>query len=220
MPDCDPNLMTLKRLGFQLVFCIRHYLCGLPGILFSLPVQRGVRPVFSHGIRIVDPYPQADVPFSNFVTLALDLIERSDPIRFGRVRTQIRTIVNITGIIGSVYDPALRSCTIGGRCCTREAKREDTFEILASIFVRDATIGHLLRHGVLRTKRNYDCFDRLCAREAQRFMQRLGIAKTPWDPDQLMRPKSNEAIAATVRGFVAAEKEAAANAQHGSRPSD
>src|SRR6266851_1046022 len=115
-PAYNSETMAKRRLRFYCGFAARHYALDLPGILLSLPVQRMVPSEVRHEIRIVDPTPQTRALFSKIVGQALDLIAACDRVRFGRVRMQIRKIVNLTGLIGSVYQPAFRVCTLNLRC--------------------------------------------------------------------------------------------------------
>jgi len=200
--------MARHRFSFYCCFAARHYLGDLPGILLSLPVQRIVPSDVRHGIRIVDPTPQTRAAFLSTVALALDLIATSDPVRFHRVRTQVHTIVNIAGLVGSAYQPAGKVCTVNLRCFGDQADTTVTAEFLASTLVHDAMFGYLVNQGAFRTRRNYDRFDRLCCREARRFMQRLGWARTPWDPEHLSRLGLMGALKIGFKDFAAAEKDA------------
>lgn len=201
--------MAKRGFCFYWGFVTRHWLGDLPGILLGLPAQRMTPAEIRHGIHVIDPTPQTKAQFSSFVEQALSLIAASAPARFARVRTQIRTIINTAGLIGSVYEPAFRVCAVNFRCfgCLRDAP--DSVAFLASTFVRDAMVGYLVNQGAFRTRRNYDRFDRLCCTEARRFMQHLGMTTTPWDAENLSRIRLEEALKEGLADIVASERESA-----------
>jgi hypothetical protein len=200
--------MAKRGLRFYCAFVARYYLLDLPGILLQSPALWMFPSEVRNGISIVDPMPQTRIRFSMIVGQALDLVATSDPGKFGRIRTQLRTIANVAGIVGSVYQPAFKLCAVNLRCFDCQADTRRAVEFLASTFLRDATVGYLLNQGVIRTRRNRDRFDRLCCREAQRFMQRLGTSSTPWDAEHLSRLGFGEALTIWLMDTAAAEREA------------
>ncbi len=200
--------MGKRDLRFHCGFIIHEYVLALPGILLCLPTLKICPSEERHGIRIVDPTPNTLSRFASIVEQALDLISASDSVRFRRVRIQIRTISNASGIVGPAYMPALKASAVNLRSLACQRDMAGGVRFLASLLVHNATVGYLLRQGCLRTRRNYDRFDRICAREAQRFMQRLGMARTPWDPENLSRLPLKEGLKFLWEDFVAAEKEA------------
>jgi len=157
---------------------------------------------------VIDPALESRARFTNMVAEALALIETSDPTRFRRVQSRIRTIVNTVGIIGSAYQALLRVCMVNPQNFGYQGARTGSVEFLASTLVHDATFGHLLSKGILRTSANYDRFDRICCREAQRFMQRLGLTKTPWDPEHLSRLGRMQTLTAGLKEFASSERDA------------
>jgi hypothetical protein len=171
---------------------------------------------FRRGFRVVDTLPQTRVRFTRMAGEALDLIARYDPVRFGRIETQIRTIADVPGIIISTYAPALRVCGVNLRSFDHGSDTLSTVKLLASTFVHEATFGYLLRQGALRTQRNRGRFDRLCRREAQGFMRRLGMTSTLWDEEQLPRLGLGERFRIWLADTAAAEREAGEE-QHDSR---
>jgi len=114
---------------------------------------------------------------------AVHLIAECDPIRFKRVRAEIRSIVNAPAIAGSTYGRPLRVCSVDFRYSPDD--QEMAVKLLAAALIREATVGHLVSRGVLRIRRNRLRFDRLCCEEARRFLQRLGMTSTPYDPECL-----------------------------------
>ena len=200
--------MRPRGLCYRCAFIARYYVLDLPGILLSVPVLHMFPSEVGSGIRIVDPMPQTRARFSSMVGQALDLIAAGDPVRFARVRMEIRIIANVAGGLGSVYQPAFKVCTVNLRRFGCGGDTASAIKLLASTFVHDATVGYLLRRWTFRTNRNYDRFDRLCCREARRFMHRLGMAKTPWDTEHLSRLSFMEALTIGVKDFAAAEREA------------
>jgi len=58
-------------------------------------------------------------------------------------------------------------------------------KMVASLLVHEATYGHLLSRGILPNKRNWLRFGELCCKEPRRFLNRIGMTRTPWDSDRL-----------------------------------
>ena len=177
--------MPKHRLEYYCTLLIREYIQAAPGIGLSAAVRAFCPFRLISGIRVIDPTPETRSHFTEVVDAALATIARFDPIRFARVQREIRIIVNAAGVYGSTYGRALKFCSLDLRCFYDEDDPNTTVRLLASALVYEATFGHLFSRGILRTRQNGSRFDALCCREPQRFLRRLGMANTPWDPDQL-----------------------------------
>ncbi len=176
--------MVKRGLRYYWAVIWRYYLLGAPGILLDAVLPRVCPSQMKRGFRVLDPQPETRSQFETVVDAALALIAQFDQIRFRRVQAEIRSIVNAPAL-GSTYSRPLKVCSVDLRCCFDVDDPEMTVKFLASMLVYEATYGHLFGRGVLRSRRNclrVDCF---CCKEAQRFMHRLGMTDTPWDPKHL-----------------------------------
>jgi hypothetical protein len=156
-------------------------------------LRRAFPPTKVMGVQVIDPNPRTSASYKAAIAAGLNVLARTDPIRSRRVSSQIRTIVNSPSPWGYSYCLPLRLCTLDACVCSleltgfREEEHPDlSARFLASILVHEATLGHLVKRGVLPTRANLDRFDQVRQREAQRFMRRLGMARTPWDPERLL----------------------------------
>jgi len=205
--DYTMSAMGKRGLRFCCAFAIRHYVLDLPGIILSLPALWISPSEARHGIRILDPMSETRVQFMRTVGEALDLIANSDPVKFSRLRIQVDTIVNCSGIIAAVYGPALKDCAVNLRYFNCAGDSHSAVQLLASALVHEATAGYLLSQGALRTRRNCERFDRLCRTEAQRFMRRLGVARTPWDSVHPPHVSLGEQLRIWLKDTAAARRE-------------
>ena len=178
----------------------RYYVVDGLSVLLNL-VARFLSPVEERGgFLILDPMRETRADFTTLVSDALDLLARSDRIRFNRVRAQIRVVFNGVALIGSEYSPAIRMCTLQLKYFASGNDRETTVKFLASALVKEATFGYLLRRGVLPSRRNLLRFGRVYLTEGQRFLQRLGMRITPWDLERLPRvPSRSDVIAHFIK---------------------
>jgi hypothetical protein len=208
--------MAKRGLGYYSVFGFEYCLCALPGILLASPLRWMVPSDVRYGTRIIDPATESRARFTNMVAEALALIQTSDPVTFRRVQLRIRTIMSAPGIRGSAYQPLLRLCLVNPGTGAHSEVRSGTVAFLASALVHEATFGHLVGQGVFRTTENFDRFDRICCRQPQRFMQRLGFAKTPWDPDRLSRPGPKHRLTAGLMECAPSRQDAASREGHAS----
>jgi len=178
--------MTARRLFYYAAATWRYYIRGLPQLLVYLALCRLCRCESVNGFRVVDPEPTSKDRFRAVVGSALALIAKFDRIRYHRVQAEIRTIVNLPSVWGYSYNRPLRMCFLElGRWPDAEDPAR-AVKLLASCLVHEATLGHIMSRGVLRNRRNPMRFDRLRCKEAQRFLRRLGMTRTPWDPEQLV----------------------------------
>ena len=126
------------------------------------------------GLRIVDPVPQTRVVFLNAIAEALTLIEENDPVRFARLKREVRTIINLPVRTCAQYFRPLKTCRINLPLSPLSKDRQSTIVFLACILVHEST------HGALCTKkilyhRNAGRVENFCAAEERRFARRLGI---------------------------------------------
>lgn len=196
---------VMAKRGFKyysaLIWC--YYILRFPGILFNLAASWCCQFRLVQGMRVLDSMPGTLDHFTTVVDSALTLISKSDPVRFRRVQQEIRSIVNTpAAAVGSCYARPLKVCSVDLRCFYDEDDSNMTVKLLASALIYEATFGHLLSRGVLRTKRNHARFDRLWCKEPQRFLQRLGMASTPWDPEHLVSKPSGPLLMKHVAGEI------------------
>jgi hypothetical protein len=162
----------------------QHYLREIIPTILVLPAVRLLRGEPRRSIRIVDPTPVTRPLFNRLVGQAIDLIAERDPIWFTRVAAQVRVVVSAPGIVGSVYHHALRACALNVRSFTFNKGTEASVKYIASALIHDAASGHLMRHGVARTRRNRNRFDRFCQTRAHRFLLRLGMVGSDWSGEE------------------------------------
>jgi len=177
------NMIPKRGLRYCCALIWRQYLLGLPAIFFEAATRRFCPCEIRKGFRILDPWTDTRHYTSTLADAAVHLIAECEPIRFKRVRAEIRSIVNALAIAGSTYGRPLRVCSVDFRYSPDD--QEMAVKLLAAALIREATVGHLVSRGVLRIRRNRLRFDRLCCEEARRFLQRLGMTSTPYDPECL-----------------------------------
>lgn len=206
--------MAKRHLGYYCVLIWRYYLLGAPGILFDASVPRFCPFRLVNGIRVLDPSPETRNHFTAIIDGALTLIKRCDPARFNRVQREIRSIINAPAFLGSSYGRALRVCAVDLRGFYDNDDPNMTTKLLASALILEATFGHLVSRGVLRTPQNSLRVDQSCRNEARRFLQRLGMTKTPWDPDSLVSLSNKDFWKHAVKElYGAATRNSAAEAE-------
>lgn len=135
------------------------------------------------GFRILDPNPRTRPDFVRVIDGALALIEQNDPLRFGRVRREVRMILHMPVIHAGRYFRPFRVCRIDLRCFSWTADAELALRLLACLIVHEATHGHLFTRRVLQTKRcNLRRVESLCWKEEVRFARRLGFDYSSYRP--------------------------------------
>lgn len=164
------------------------YVRGIPGVLLMAASCYKAPFELRNGIRVLDDHPGTRSQFVTAIGMALDLIREYDPMRFRRVRRELHKIVNVRAVFGCDYMWPLKLCAVNFHLYGAEPDHELRIKYLASALIHKATVGHLYSVGVLRKRTNLRRFDALCCREAQRFLRRLGMERTPWDDDQLGSP--------------------------------
>ena len=126
------------------------------------------------GIRIVDPLAETRAGFVAAIDEALTLIEANDPMRFARLKREVRAIVAVPVLGGAEYCRFLRSCHIDLRAYPLASDRESAITLLACRLIHETTHGHLCTKRVLQQK-HYPEVERLCAREEARFARKVGV---------------------------------------------
>lgn len=182
------TLMRARRLRYYCRLFFRDYLVGCPAILLESVVRQYSQFRIIGEIRVVDPTPLTFGRFTNMVNDSLALIAKSDARRFRRIQIEIRNIINAPAVGGYNYGRPFRVCCIDLRCLYDEDEVDMTIKFVASVLVYLATRGRLYSLGILETRQTKARLNSLCCKEAQRFMQRLGMSKTPWDTENLSLP--------------------------------
>ena len=180
--------MAVRGLRYYCALIPRYYLLGLPELLVDAAFRFLWPSELKMGIRLVDSARRASSPSIAAVDAALGLIARIDRVRFRRVQTEIRTIVNLPVVLGFCYERPLRLCSVDIAWLCEGGDPETTRKLLASVLVHEATLGHLFSHGILRNRWNYSRVERLRCAEAKRFLQRAGMTHTPWDAIEEFTP--------------------------------
>lgn len=132
------------------------------------------------GLCLIDPFPETRADFVAAVGQALDLIEANDPMRFARLRREIRSFLNVPlpRASGAEYCRFRRTCRIDLRYFRLSEDREAGIFLLACRLIHEST------HGYLYSKRMLQLKDRvrvemLCFKEEARFAKRLGYELGP-----------------------------------------
>jgi hypothetical protein len=186
----------------------RFHLRALPQAVAYGCLRRAFPPTKVMGVKVIGPNPRTSANYKAAIAAGLNVLARTDSIRSRRVSSQIRTIVNSPSPSGYSYCLPLRLCTVDACVCSlrltgfgEEEHPDLSAKFLASILVHEATLGHLVKRGVLPPSANLGRFDQVRQREAQRFMRRLGMARTPWVPKRL-RPQPDGTRWRLARGVV------------------
>ncbi len=155
------------------------------------------------GIRVGNTSFVVDTHFADFVRDALDLIASKDPIRWARIRREIRYIVKAPGVEAATYQDVLRACFVHLRLFGNY-NRKIMVALLAIFLVEAATNGHLKRRGFVSTQKK---FRELCSREALRFFhQRLGMDPQPWEEFMGTEPELGDRVRVFLKEMRAISK--------------
>lgn len=175
--------MKIGRLNYLWQLFFRDYWLRCPATLLEAVVRRHSPFKIIEGIRVVDPTPQTLDRFTGLVNDALVLLAESDERRFRRIQKEIYCIINAPAVGGYDYGRPFKVCCLDLKCFYDEEDIEMSIRSVASVLVCLATRGHLYSLRILGGKKTKARMAKLCCKEAQRFMNRLGLAKTPWDPE-------------------------------------
>ena len=170
--------MRKRHSAFRWGFLWRRYVLGFPElltdmVLCALPAKRKM------GFRVIASNDTAVGDFPDAVGAALALLAKCDTVRFHRVQSEVRTILN--GPAALNYGRAARLCALDVRWFASKGDPEKTAAMIASAIIFNATEGYLLSRGILHTRRNWSRVQRLKWREARRFLKRAGISSSLWD---------------------------------------
>ena len=194
--------MQRKRLSYFGGLVFRDYLLRSPGIILESVVRANSPHSLVEGIRIVDHNPETFKRFTNMTGEALMLVCESDQARFRRIQREIRSVMNAPSIGCFDYCRPFRACSIDSNSFYDSDDWLMTVKFTASALVYLATFGRLYTLGILRTPQTKKRFDSMCVHEALRFMKRLGMESTPWDPGcRTAPPTISQFIIERLLGF-------------------
>jgi hypothetical protein len=166
-------------------FILHFYVVDLPAIFFGVAFECLCPSESLRGFKVSDPTPETRDQFKKVVDAALGLIAESASAKYSRVQREIRCIVNAPAPLGSTYGRAPKICSLNMAYFEDADYPGLIVNLVAAALIQQATVGHLIRRRILRTASNQQRFDSICFKEPQRFLQRLGMTKTPWDPDRI-----------------------------------
>lgn len=174
------TMQSNRMLRYWIAFYLRYYVLGLPGVVIDWTVRRFVPSQFIMGIRVIDPVAETRSHFTTTVERALTMMASSDARRFKRVQREICTILNQPVVFAAQYFRPLKTCALDLRCFYDEDP-DTTARLFASALVHEATHGSLFSARVAQTRYNHSRVERLCCKEAERFLARVGMKDPPWD---------------------------------------
>lgn len=157
------------------------FLRGLPFSLIVAGSEVALRfwpKAIQNGIAITDTFPESRTKFVDTVTQALVLIESVDPLRFARLKREIRIIVNVPVPGGAEYSRFLKTCRINLRWFSEIGNKETQTTLLACRLIHQSTLGHLCSRKVWRHG-HFERVVKLCYQEEARFAKRLGLDLGP-----------------------------------------
>ena len=88
-----------------------------------------------HGIRVISTSPVRHSLFVERIDRCLALVAESDRRRYGRIRREIRRIVQAPAQTGAEYYRLLRVCIIDESLFSREPNEDRRLGLLASVLV-------------------------------------------------------------------------------------
>jgi hypothetical protein len=162
----------------------RYFFATLPSFLWQVPVIfcDAIAPCIwpnetKHGVRIVDLQETSRKEFTVAITLAFDLLQQKDAVRFRRVCREIRMIVQTPVMTGAQYSRPLRVCSIDWSQVQPmfEFGNDYGVQFLASVLVHEATHGYLYSRRIVQIRRNYARIEQLCCLEMLRFGRKVGM---------------------------------------------
>jgi hypothetical protein len=164
---------------------LNHYVVDLPAVVLDVAFEWLCPSESVREFKVSDPTRESRDYFMSVVVSALDLIAASAPAKYTRVRREIRCIVNAPAPLGSTYGRARKVCSLNLAFFEDADYPGLIVNLVAAALIQQATVGNLLHRRILRTASNQQRFDSICFREPRRFLQRLGMTRTPWDPDNI-----------------------------------
>ena len=172
---------ALQRTRFYTYYWPRWFF-KLPYIAFSLLLCRLTRLGGYRGIRI-SSFTLSHISgeeFTGRTIEALQLVERTDPVRFRRIQRQIRFIVHAELRSGACYQRLGRFCFIDFTRYDFSKDHDWYLYSYASTLVHEATHGAVYSDYVAYTKRNRLRIEKLCHTEERRFLQNLDVPERAW----------------------------------------
>jgi len=167
--------MNKRKLKYYCWFTWREYLVEGPGLVLEMLVAWFCESSYIRGFVVADPTPETRRYFDQLIQSALDVIAKVDPMAFGRVKQEIRYIVNAPARFGSAYCRPLKICELDIRYCYAKDDFRKTSQLIAGAIIHVATIGRLYSNRIIRTHRSRERCNVLCFKHTQRFLRRCGI---------------------------------------------
>lgn len=167
-----------KRLQYYAWFFIWRFLRNPLAIIsypsFIIRVSRNRRTTY-RGIRLIDSNfdDSDDDLFLTKTQRALDLIHKRDPLRFNRVRREVKWVVNSELPTLGMYRRPGRVCYVDFGRWNFDEHPEWSLRDLASTIVHEATHGHLHSKYIAHTKAVRIRVERVCWRAEMRFLNHL-----------------------------------------------
>jgi hypothetical protein len=155
---------------------ILDFIRSWPSLVGNNGLYFGASYKFENGIRIVDAWQDVPKQFVSVIEPAVGLIQQNDPLRYARLRREIRMIVNQPCRTDAAYSRIRRFCAIDMEKFKPLFDKDYNAGIryLACVLIHEATHGVLYTRGIIQTKQNYARVERLCVLEEERFARKLG----------------------------------------------
>jgi len=129
------------------------------------------------GILLANARPN-DEEFVSTIVAAMKLVERTDALRFARIKRRIKWIINAPLFrVGGQYDHVIQACKIDFDPSVGENNRSLAIGWCASLLVHESTHGLLRGRGIPYSRRLRCRVERRCVKEEQRFVVRLAVSE-------------------------------------------
>lgn len=115
-----------------------------------------------------------DVKFIKRTKEALDLIAKVDPLRFSRVKKELRYIVNQELISGGTYRRGLRACIIDFGRYKFDENHEWYLYCYAGTIVHETTHAYIYSRNIRYLPQNRVRIEKICHSEKNRFLKKIG----------------------------------------------
>jgi hypothetical protein len=148
-----------------------HLPVTIPEALITWSVPAELR----HGILLVDPDPITRPDFVRKIDAALNLIQRTDPVRHERVTREIKRIFHVPTRNGADYTRPLKGCSIEPGRFYEGMEEEFACDLVACVLIHEATHGHLYSRGIFfQAGANIQRVERLCCKAMNAFLRKRG----------------------------------------------
>ena len=117
--------------------------------------------------------------FFNLAIESLNLLSQIDPLRFKRVKKNLKRIAFLKQGCG-YYDPHFAAFIV-------DSFREDDAVLFSSAIVQAATHGYLRSKGISYNKRSAERLEKLCVKEQLRFIKRVIDLKKEWSQEEKVK---------------------------------